>query len=561
MNWSTKPSPPKHSAMDPGSTRPPQETAKKLARWRRWLGFEQAAAGASHSDVELVSGPTRTFADETALLLCSRLQAYALINLGMLCFFFAISLLIDHLLLGFRVVAILVVAGCYAVARWKKRLTARALHGLELTLLSILVVYITTMMAARIIHFANIGDAISLTAVQQGYIGGWVLLVLTYGLFIPMPWQRAAALLLPVGCAPAVLLSSLQWLRADVDNVFARDREFGFTTLPLVAAVAAVYAAQLIYRTRKIAFEGRRFGQYVLSERIGRGGMGEVFRADHVLLKRPCAVKLIRPDRSVDEQTIVRFEAEVRATARLSHCNTVEIYDFGRTKDGTLYYVMELLRGMNFDQLVQEFGPVLPERAVYLLRQVCGALGEAHASGMVHRDIKPTNIFAAERGGVHDFVKLLDFGLVSQGDIDQMPDQGSFGGSPQYMAPEQFSDYAAADARSDIYAVGAVGYFLLIGRPPFAGRWIRELHTAHAHQAVTGPSLLRPSIPSDLEEVLMRCLAKLPAERFATAECLRAALDGCACSGQWTSERAQQWWREHPPGSALGKSPSVETLS
>jgi serine/threonine-protein kinase len=549
--------------MELSSTRLPQETAKKLTRWQQWLGLGQPAIGASHSDVELVAGPTRTFADETALLLRSRLQAYALVNLAMLCFFFALSwfVFVDHILLGFRIAAILVVAACYAAVRWRQGLTARALHGLELALLLDLVAYIATMMTGRIIHFANAGDVISLTAVQQGYMGGWVLLVLTYGLFIPMPWRRAAAQLLPIGCAPEVLLTGLRCFRADVSSVFARDQEYGFSVLPLVAAVAAVYAAHLIYRTRQIAFEGRRFGQYVLAERIGGGGMGEVFRADHLLLKRPCAVKLIRPDRSLDEQTIERFEAEVRATARLSHCNTVEIYDFGRAADGTLYYVMELLRGMNLDQLVKEFGPLLPERVVYLLRQICGALGEAHASGMVHRDIKPSNIFAAERGGMYDFAKLLDFGLVRQGGVDPVADLSSFGGSPQYMAPEQFSDYATADVRSDIYAVGAVGYFLLIGRPPFGGRWIKELHAAHAHQAATRPSLLRPSVPLDLEEVLLRCLAKAPADRFSSAESLRAALDACSCASGWTAEQARQWWREHPPGSAQGQCASVETVA
>ena len=162
---------------------------------------------------------------------------------------------------------------------------------------------------------------------------------------------------------------------------------------------------------------------------------------------------MIRSDRRLDESTFARFETEVRATAQLSHPNTVEIYDFGLARDGTWYYVMELLRGTNFDEMVQSHGPLPPERIVYLLRQACGSLGEAHAAGLVHRDIKPSNLFAAERGGVWDFVKVLDFGLVRESNAEFAVDDESFGGSPDFMAPEQFSNYGAVDARSDLYAL------------------------------------------------------------------------------------------------------------
>jgi serine/threonine-protein kinase len=344
-------------------------------------------------------------------------------------------------------------------------------------------------------------------------------------------------------------------------SLFAQDQAREFVYLPVVAAVVAVYAAHAFYRIRETAFAGRRFGQYLLIEQIGRGGMGQVYRAEHLLLKRPCALKVIRSDRRTDETTFARFEAEVRATAQLSHPNTVEIYDFGLARDGTWYYVMELLRGLNFDELVQSHGPLPPERLVYLLRQACGSLGEAHAAGLVHRDIKPSNLFAAERGGVWDFVKVLDFGLVRESNVELMADDAGFGGSPHFMAPEQFSNYEAVDARSDLYALGAVAYFLLIGRPPFSGRWIKELRDAHAHLAVTRPSLLRPSVPADLESVLMRCLAKEPADRYESAESLAEALGACQCADEWTQPQARQWWIEHPRGSSQGKCDAVETLS
>ncbi len=534
--------------MNDHPTRTSQDTASQLTRWEQLFSPRPLATNRSGSDVMLVSGPAQTFAEETAILLRSRLRAYSLICLVLLCFFFVLSLFTDNLLLlGIRFAILLVIAGCHAFVRSSRGPTAGQLRTVELVILFSTVVQLAMMMAARIIHLAQAGDPITLAAVQQGYMGAWVLLVLTYGLFIPIPRHRAAALLLPVGFVPGLLLYILAWARPDLASFFAKDQAPEFVVLPIAAAVVAVYAAHTIYRIRETAFAGRRFGQYLLSEQIGSGGMGQVFRADHLLLKRPCAIKVIRPDRRIDETTIGRFEAEVRATARLSHPNTVEIYDYGLAKDGTWYYVMELLRGMNFDELVQHHGPLLPERVVYLLRQACGSLGEAHAAGLVHRDIKPSNLFAAERGGVCDFVKVLDFGLVRASNTELAADEDSFGGSPHYMAPEQFSNFEAVDARSDIYALGAVAYFLLIGRPPFGGRWIKELRDAHLHQNVTRPSILRPSVPADLESVMMQCLAKTPADRFPSAESLAEALRACACADEWTQQQARQWWLEHPP--------------
>ena len=202
--------------------------------------------------------------------------------------------------------------------------------------------------------------------------------------------------------------------------------------------------------------------------------MGEVYLAEHQLLKRPCAIKLIRPDRAGDPRALARFEREVRTTARLSHPNTVEIYDYGRTEDGTFYYVMEYLSGLSLADLVERHGPLPPGRAIYLLRQACGALAEAHAAGLVHRDLKPANIFAARRGGLHDVAKLLDFGLVLPTAEPVAPPSSAgtatIAGSPLYMAPEQATGDARPDARSDLYGLGAVAYYLLTGRAPFEGR-------------------------------------------------------------------------------------------
>src|SRR5580700_4575768 len=266
--------------------------------------------------------------------------------------------------------------------------------------------------------------------------------------------------------------------------------------LTMIVLTSALCAAALFYwsfrieRLTREAARARRFGQYRLKQLIGRGGMGEVYLAEHTLLKRPCALKRIRPGHDTDPTTLARFEREVRATAELSHPHTVEIYDYGRAGDGTFYYVMELLWGMTLDDLVHKHGPLPASRAVYLLRQVCDALEEAHTAGLMHRDIKPGNIHAARRGGEYDFAKLLDFGLVkgvAKADQPALSRAETVVGSPLYMAPEQSLNERAADVRGDIYSLGAVGYFLVVGHPPFVAENPLEILVSHARDAVRPP--------------------------------------------------------------------------
>jgi serine/threonine-protein kinase len=275
--------------------------------------------------------------------------------------------------------------------------------------------------------------------------------------------------------------------------------------------------------------------------------MGEVYLAEHQLLKRACAVKLIRPGPESGPKTLERFEREVRLTATLSHPNTIEVYDYGRAEDGTYYYVMEYLPGLNLAELVEHHGPLPPGRVVYLLRQVCGALREAHASGLIHRDIKPSNIFAARRGGMDDVAKLLDFGLVRPATAARaahLSREDQILGTPLFMSPEQAMGGRELDERSDIYSLGAVAYYLLTGRPPFdEGGGIGVL-IAHARDPVVPPSQVRSGIPEDLERVVLRCLAKGPAERFPDAEILEQALGECACAGEWDLSHASRWWRD-----------------
>ena len=235
-------------------------------------------------------------------------------------------------------------------------------------------------------------------------------------------------------------------------------------------------------------------------------------------------------------------------TAQLSHWNTIEIFDYGRTDDGTFFYVMEYLPGLSLQDLLDRYGPLPAERVVHLLRQVCQALREAHQVGLIHRDIKPANVFAAKRGGLYDVVKLLDFGLVKpvgENPSVSLSQEGGISGTPLYMSPEQARGQSDLDGRSDIYSLGAVAYTLLTGRPPFEGTNPIDVVIAHARDEVVWPSQHELSVPADLERVVLRCLAKRREDRFQDAQSLEQALTECAAADQWTQWHAARWWQEH----------------
>jgi len=295
--------------------------------------------------------------------------------------------------------------------------------------------------------------------------------------------------------------------------------------------------------------EARRLGQYQLKQFLGSGGMGEVYLGEHRLLRRPCAIKLIRPEVAGDPHYLLRFEHEVQATATLTHPNTVQIFDYGHTESGTFYYVMEYLPGLTLDELVRRHGPLTFARAVHILRQLCGSLGEAHGIGLIHRDIKPSNVMVCKRGGAHDVVKVLDFGVVAAPPLSADATkptrrQGNVAGTPSYMSPEQISG-RELDTRSDIYSIGCLAYFLLTGQPPFSAPSTVDMAAAHLHQPPPPLMDCGPPVPRKLQAILLRCLAKDPADRFVSAESLEIALAGFPGAAAWTEEEARQWWHSH----------------
>lgn len=381
----------------------------------------------------------------------------------------------------------------------------------------------------------------------------FVVLMMCYSMYMPNGWRRTAAMLIPPALAPVGTLLFIRSWSPFAYQAISPERLGELAAIMVGCWSVAVFGTWTIATLRQDYRRALRFGQYRLKQRIGHGGMGEVYLAEHRLLKRPCAVKLIRATQVNDPTSLVRFEREVRATAQLSHWNTVEIYDYGHTDDGTFYYVMEYLPGLNLSDLVRRFGPLSPERVIHFLMQTCEALEEAHSRGLIHRDLKPANIFAAQRGGAYDVTKLLDFGLVCD---DARPEMlleadprliGPFAGSPLYMAPEQASGDLPPDPRSDLYSLGATGYFLLTGHPPFEGKTPMRLMLAHAREPVVPPSRWEPGIPEDLEAVILRCLEKHPSRRYPSVRQLRDALSRCHIAGKWTQERATQWWRLRAP--------------
>ncbi len=304
-----------------------------------------------------------------------------------------------------------------------------------------------------------------------------------------------------------------------------------------------------LYTMRRKLHKAEKLGNYVIERKLGGGGMGTVFMASHSLMCRPAAIKVIRPESQDSADALARFEREVRLSATLTHPNTIVIFDYGRSDSRTFYYVMEYLEGIDLQRLVERFGPLPAERAVFILLQACSALAEAHSRRIVHRDIKPSNIYLTQRGNMDDFVKVLDFGLAKKLEEKgkaELSQTGAFFGTPLYMSPESAQGMDQVDARSDIYQLGAVAFWMLTGKPVFVQPSHIEVMVDHLKTPPPRPSQSSElPIPEALDRIVLKCLEKDPALRFQSADELKDALAALSFPSPWTQEKAKAWWSLH----------------
>lgn len=385
----------------------------------------------------------------------------------------------------------------------------------------------------------------------------WVcVVIIAYPAIVPAsPGRVLGASLAAASMDPLMYVALIASQGAGVADGF----ELTWMFMPnYLCALLAVVPAKVIRTLGQRVSRARELGSYRLEGKLGTGGMGDVYRATHRLLARPAAIKLIRPEvlgastPEAAEIIVERFKREARAAANLRSPNTIELYDFGTTADGALYYVMELLEGLNLQEMVERFGPLPPARAVHFLRQACLSLGEAHDRGLVHRDIKPSNLVAARLGLGVDHLKILDFGLVKAD-----PDHASGStlltspnvttGTPAFMSPEMALGDAPVDRRADIYALGCVGYWLLTGRNVFEGPTPVAVLMAHVREQPVPPSRRSElDVPPELDDVILACLAKRPEDRPSNAMDIYEALC-CLPVAPWNSTTALEWWSLHLP--------------
>lgn len=404
--------------------------------------------------------------------------------------------------------------------------------------------------------------------ITPGTISSVVIWMMLFRLVIPATPIKAAVTSL---LSAAMIIPAVYTAEMATKTTLPPAAAWGQVATATLAAMLAILASRWVYKMGTAVHAARQMGAYKLERRLGAGGMGEVWEASHRMLKRPAAIKLIRPERigpsdtAGAQATLHRFEQEAQVTATLSSPHTVQLYDFGVTSDGAFYYVMELLQGLDLETLIEHHGPIPAERAVHFLKQACHSLADAHEVGLTHRDIKPANIFVCRLGREYDWVKVLDFGLVKladevQSDALKLTQEGLAAGTPAYMAPE-LSGVGGAEVgpRTDLYMLGCVGYWLLTGALVFDGQSAIEMISAHIHSTPVRPSARTEiPIPPALDDLIIKCLAKKPEDRPQSALELLNSLEQLENRDAWTQVRAQRWWQRHRP--AIHSSPPSATL-
>ena len=399
-------------------------------------------------------------------------------------------------------------------------------------------------------------DLVDAVAVQKNGVIRTLVLMICCGVFVPRAPAATARIVVTMAAA-LILCHGFVLHHADTANLamddVANHQIVMANALFLIMGVVLATLAAWVLRGHEGGADGDRdsdpsgqgrVGPYRLLRSLGDRGVGHVYLAEHDELRRPCAIKLVRPG---DRVATARFDREVQAAAQLLHPNTVSVFDFGRTGDGTAYCAMEFLPGLCIADIVGQSGPMPAGRAVFLGRQICGAISEAHRLGFVHRDLSPANVFVSVLGGRCDVAKVLDFGVV--GGVAALPDHdpaasGMVAGTPEYVSPEQAVAGRGVDGRSDIYGLGAMLYFMVTGRPPFQRATPADVLRAHVSEPVKPPRELAADVPADLEAVILRCLAKRPEDRYADARAVADALAACSCASEWNEARAEEWWLE-----------------
>jgi tRNA A-37 threonylcarbamoyl transferase component Bud32 len=508
-------------------------------------------------------GASEQLSAEDQTLLRRRLLAISALSLvGHSLNFFQGLFVGEPYLLELTIPLVILTAGVVLLAG-QFSLSYRQLRRIELVIFGGAVVYFAYINYLLTLHSAQQGNEVMTAIGLDRTVTSFFALMICYGMFIPNTWKRAMAVILPMAVTPATLTLYFTFGSSAVTPILRENASpeyySHFLMVLVFGAFVSVFGSHIIHTVRKEAAKEKELGMYQLKERIGAGGMGEVWKAEHTLLARPAAIKMIQPEKlrsSNGEPPATlrrRFELEAKATASLRSPHTVALYDFGITDNRVFYYVMEYLEGLDLDRLVQRFGPLVPERVVYLLQQAASSLSEAHQRRLIHRDLKPSNLHVGVMGLDTDFLKVLDFGLVKvetayDAETTKLTQDGSTTGTPAFMAPELALRNRPIDERSDVYSLGCVAYWLLTGQLVFESASAMEMIVHHARAQPVPPSeRTETEVPESLERTILACLEKDPDNRPQTMRDLSRRLVACDIEALWTQKRAQSWWSLHMP--------------